>query len=342
MNWSNWVYLGLGLALGISFRWLWGRSVNGTASSSFVATIEPKSLQPTVKPVVVDDTLLEATQKTELEPESSTQLLERLQETQLAYAMAKEMSQFKAGFLARTTHELRSPLNGLIGLHQLILSDLCENPEEEREFVAQAHERALKLLKLIDEILNVARVEHGTNKLDIQPLSLAEVLQEVDKLTHMLAANRNYPLQISPIDPEIYVLADPRWLRQVLLTLIDTAIAQMEEGSISLTTGISTTSNIVYIWLDIPVHALPGSESIDFIKSIKFIDTEDKSVLMQNQPSLSPGMKLLLNQTLLEAMGGKLEIIPTTTELETEEFTRLQVSIPLVIAEVESLQPIEN
>ncbi|MBD2208228.1 HAMP domain-containing histidine kinase [Calothrix sp. FACHB-1219] len=332
MNWSNWVYLGLGLALGVSFRWFWGRSSKGITSSSLVATTESKS---------VDDSVIETTQKPEIAPESLTQLRQSLQETQLAYAMAKEMSQFKAGFLARTTHELRSPLNGLIGLHQLILTDLCENPEEEREFVAQAHERALKLLKLIDEILNVARVEHGTNKLDIQPLSLAEVLQEVDKLTHMLAANRNYPLQISPPDSETYVLADPRWLRQILVTLIDTAIAQMEEGSISLTTA--TAGNIAYIWLDVPVHALPGSESIDFIKSIEFIDTEDKSVLMQkNQPNLSPGMKLLLNQTLLEAMGGKLEIVPPSTELETTEFTRLQLSIPLAIAEVEFLPSLEN
>jgi signal transduction histidine kinase len=341
MNWSNWVYLGVGLALGMSFRWLFARSTNGIPSSSLVATIAPTSSQPRVQSLVGDNTVLEATQNTELK--SSAQELEQLQENQLAYAMAREMSQFKAGFLARTTHELRSPLNGLIGLHQLILSDLCENPEEEREFITQAHERALKLLKLIDEVLNVARVEHGTNKLDIQPLSLAGILQEVYKLTYMLAANRNYPLQVSPPDAELYVLADPRWLRQVLITLVDTAISQMEEGSISMTTGASATSNTAYIWLDVPVHALPGSESIDFIKSIEFIQVEDKSVLTQKEyPRLSPGMKLLLNQTLLEAMGGKLEIIPTTTELENEQFTRLQVSIPRVIAETEFLQQEEN
>jgi signal transduction histidine kinase len=341
MNWSNWVYLGIGLALGMSFRWLFARSAKAMPSSSLVATIQPTSSPPIVQPLVVDNTVLEASQNTE--SKSSPQALERLRENQLAYAMAREMSQFKAGFLARTTHELRSPLNGLIGLHQLILSDLCENPEEEREFIAQAHERALKLLKLIDEVLNVARVEHGTNKLDIQPLSLAELLQEVYKLSYMLAANRNFPLQLSPPEANIYVLADPRWLRQVLLNLVDTAISQMEEGSIVITTGVSATSNSAYIWFDVPVHAIPGSESIDFIKSIDFIQAEDKSVLTQKEyPGLSPGMKLLLNQTLLEVMGGKLEIVPATTELENEQFTRLQISIPLVIAEAEFPQSEEN
>ncbi|WP_096591201.1 histidine kinase dimerization/phospho-acceptor domain-containing protein [Calothrix sp. NIES-2098] len=316
MNWNNWVYLGIGLALGMSFRWLFARSTKAVPSSSLVKTTEPKP---------------------------SSQALQRLQETQLAYQMAKEISQFKAGFLARTTHELRSPLNGLIGLHQLILSDLCENPEEEREFIAQAHERALKLLKLIDEILNVARVEHGTNKLDIQPLSLTEVLQEVYKLTYMLAANRNFSLHLSLPESEIYVLADPRWLRQVLLNLVDTAIVQMEEGTISISTNASPTKNSAYIWLDIPVHALPWSESIDFIKSIDFMQAEDKPVVAEKEnPNLSPGMKLLLSQTLLEVMGGKLEIVPSATQGENEQFTRVQVSIPLVIPEAEFLQTVGN
>jgi len=81
-------------------------------------------------------------------------------------------------------------------VHQLILSDLCDRAEE-RKFLAQAHESALKLVKLMDEILNVARTEHATNHLEIQPLQLAQVLQEVYDLTHLLAANSNFPLQVS-------------------------------------------------------------------------------------------------------------------------------------------------
>lgn len=181
MNWSNWIYLGAGIALGMVFRQLFVRSSNVSSSSSPVAPLAQQDMPP---------------------------ISQQLQQTQLAYLMAREMSQFKAGFLARTTHELRSPLNGLIGLQQLILSDLCEDPAEEREFIAQAHERTLKLLKLMDEILNVARTEHGTNKLDIQPRPLIQILEEVHKLTYMLAANRNFPLQLLPADPEIYILAD--------------------------------------------------------------------------------------------------------------------------------------
>ncbi|MBW4612044.1 MAG: HAMP domain-containing histidine kinase [Desmonostoc vinosum HA7617-LM4] len=301
MNWSNWIYLGAGLALGIGFRGLFTRFSNASSNSSSV--------------------------------ESSDQS-QQLQQTQLAYEMAREMSQFKAGFLARTTHELRSPLNGLIGLHQLILSDLCENPAEEREFIAQAHERTLKLLKLLDEILSVARTEHGTNKLDIQPIPLAQVLEEVYNLTYMLAANRNFPLQMLPADPEIYVLADRRWLCQVLINLVDSTITHTQEGNISISSSVVSMSNLAHIWLDVPTHAVPLSEYIDLLKI-----TDKPLQTAQTHQTLSPGMKLLLNQTLMEVMGGKLEILssPTTKE-SNQQLTRLQISIPLVIPEIEFFQ----
>ncbi|WP_373526220.1 sensor histidine kinase [Nostoc sp.] len=311
MNWSNWIYLGAGIALGMIFRQLFVRwlrpqqASSNTSSSSF--------------PVAP------------LEQEDMPRISQQLQQTQLAYQMAREMSQFKAGFLARTTHELRSPLNGLIGLHQLILSDLCEDPAEEREFIAQAQERTLKLLKLMDEILNVARTEHGTNKLDIQPRSLAQILEEVHNLTYMLAKNRNFPLQFLPADPEIYVWADYLWLRQILISLIETAITQMQEGSICISISTVPTSNFVNIWLDVPTYATLWSEPIDLIKS------EDQPIQIdQKNADFSPGMRLLINQTLAEAMGGKLEILPSPITKESlQQFTRLQISIPLVIPETD-------
>ncbi|MEH1777999.1 MAG: HAMP domain-containing sensor histidine kinase [Nostoc sp.] len=313
MNWSNWIYLGVGIALGMVFCQLFGRWLRPTQASPNVSS----SSSP-VAPLAEQDT-----------PPISQQL----QQTHLAYLMAREMSLFKAGFLARTTHELRSPFNGLIGLHQLILSDLCENPAEEREFIAQAHERTLKLLKLMDEILNVARAEHGTNKLDIQPRPLAQVLEEVHDLTYMLAANRNFPLQLLPADPEIYVLTDYLWLRQVLISLIDTAIAQMEEGSICISSSTLPTNNFVNIWLDLPTHAIPWSEPIDLLKF-----EDQPTQIDEKNAALSPGMRLLINQTLVEAMGGKLEILPSTIVKESlPQLTRLQISIPLAIPEAELL-----
>jgi hypothetical protein len=255
-------------------------------------------------------------------------LQQQIKQTQLAYEMAREMSQFKAGYLARTTHVLRSPINGLIGLHQLILANLCENPEEEREFIKQAHDRTLKLLKLMDEILTVARLEHGTNKLDLQPRSLKYLLQEVYNLTYMLAENRNFPFKVLVPESDLQVVVDSRWFKQVLINLIETVVAQIEEGGIYISTQPSPTDKFVYVWLDVPKQTVLQSEPIDLISSTnKLAETEEDNI------TFDPGMKFLLNQTLLEVMGGKLEIVPFPLTMEqAEDMTRLQLTIPQSIS----------
>jgi signal transduction histidine kinase len=303
MSWSNWIYLGVGVGLGLGSSWLLGRS-----KKSAVSLPAPLSSS-------------EANQEVPA-------LGEQLKQTQIAYQLAHEMSQFKAGFLARTSHELRSPLNSLIGLHQLILSDLCDSPDEEREFIAQANQSALKLMNLIDQILEVSRIEHGTSQLEIQPLHLASVLQSAYNLTHLLAANRNIRLQLSPPEPEIYVLADPRWLRQVLVNLIDTCIAQMEEGGIFVSAQSTPVNESVQIWLDVQLPPSNWSEPLNLIQSES----------LPRSASPSPGMALLLNQKLLEQMQAYLEIVSVPKEADNSAFSRIQLTIPLVIPEIESLE----
>ncbi len=335
MDWSNWIYLGLGLVVGFAVRSLFVRS------SASLNLSENKTVN---EPQIKKNTQLNFTngsfpyKNLSLDSGLEQGLEQQLKQAQLAYEMAREMSLFKAGFLARTTHELRSPLNGLINLHQLILSDLCEDAAEEREFIGQAHERALVLLKLMDEILKIARTEHGTNKLDIQPTELGQVLKEVYNLTYMLAANRNYPLHVSPPEPEIYVLADAMWLKQVFLNLIYASITHMEEGRISISCEANAKSMGAVISLDIPTHAICESEPIDLIESKHKYNQE--SLTHKDNTNLSPGMKLLINQTLLETMGGNLEIVSSPInegKTDTINYSRIQVSIPLAIPQVAQL-----
>lgn len=262
-----------------------------------------------------------------LPPKLSTDLKGTSPQTQLAYLMAQQISQFKGGFLARTSHELRSPLSNIIGLHQLILSDLCDDRDEERQFVAQAHEAALQLVKLIDEILNVARLEHGTNKLEIQPLQLSFVLEEVCNILRMIAANRSHKLQLSPPPPEIYVLADPLWLRQIILSLIDAAIFCIEDGGIFyLSVELIPESNFVYIWIDAPLAVSNWNDPVDLLQGD--FSCEASLIAKSALNISSPGLTLLLVQTSLEVMQGKLEIFPAPTSSETSPTTRMQISIP--------------
>lgn len=267
--------------------------------------------------------------KEELQP-----LKEELKQTQLGYQMAREMSQFKGGFLARTSHELRSPLSSLMGMHQLILSDLCDSPEEAREFVAQAHVSAQKMVKLLDEVIAVAKTEHGTNYLETRSLQLIKIFQEVELLTHMQAANRNLHLKMIAPEPEIYVLADPRRFRQVLMGLVDSTIAQMEEGTIQVSATSCPDSQQVHIWMDIQCPNEIWSEPIDLLSTNPNLDSKPDET-----GKISPGLTLLIAQTLVEVMAGRLELLvfpdkEVTGDSASPYFTcRLQCSMPLAIPE---------
>ncbi len=317
MDLANWIYLATGLGVGLGSRWL----------------LPPKF--STLK-------VIQPPQK--LEQNNS----DILQKTQLAYLMAEQMSQFKGGFLARTSHELRSPLSNIIGLHQLILTDLCDDEAEERKFVAQAHEAALQLVKLIDEILNVARIEHGTNNLEIQPLQLDFVLEEVCNITRMILANRRHYLELSPPSPEVYVLADPRWLRQILLNLIDAVIFCIEDGeTLYLSVQLVPESNFVDICIDAPLASSTWNEPIDLLqgdrpdlKSIyEIISCQENSAAKYHRNKTSPGLLLLLTQTLLEVMQGKLEILSAPKDSKQSPITRMLISIPRLTPDTALLEP---
>ena len=266
-----------------------------------------------------------------VDQESIESLKEQLKQTQLAYEMAREMNQFKSGFLARTSHELRSPLSSLIGMHQLVLNDLCDSPEEAQEFVAQANISALKMVKLLTELTDVSKIEHGRTRLEISCLPLTKIFESLHTLTHMQAANSNLQFKIVLPDPEIHVLADERRFQQVLVGIVDTAIARMDSGSIHVSAACSPESQEVRIWIDIQSPTPIWSEAVDLLSTTPEIQAQSSQA-----SQIPPGLNLLMVQTLVEVMQGRLELVAVSSEdadAATENVTRLQCSMPMATPE---------
>jgi len=287
-----WLIIGIGLGL-LGARFLQQKPVRRTFS-------QPRENPPPIAP----------------QPEAQAN---QTQAAALAYQMATEMSQFKAGLLARTSHELRSPLNGLIGMHQLILSDLCDSAEEEREFLTQANESALNMVRLLDELIEISRLEHGTSQLKLEALSLAELLTEIQAATHLQAANRRLKLTIQPPEPDIWVQADYLRLRQVLLFLVDSAIAQLAEGGVQISCQADPGTQQVYIWIDDP-------RSPDLWQEPAQLSQTDAPAA---KADLSEGMRLITSQILLHLMGGDLQptVLPEAQRPAFQQ--RLQCTLPL-------------
>jgi hypothetical protein len=317
MSWINFGWLLLGLGLGCS-----GWVTNHRRATAFTQQLRQsrqseQTLHDRLKQLQLANQQLELTNQ---------QLQLANQQLELAYQMATEMSQFKGGFLTRTSHELRSPLNGIIGMQQLILSDLCDSPQEERDFLAQSNQSALKMVALLDYLIDVAKVEHGSSQLEIQPVQLTSLLQTVYDLTRLSAKNRNLQLQLTAPESDLYVLADPKRLRQVLLNLVSRSIQQLEAGSITIAVQPEPTLGYIHIWIDRQMED-SWSDPIDLPRSP-----------LPNDSSLpSPGMNLLVNQILIELMQGRLELLsthPGTTE-STALRDRLQCTIPLISSDGE-------
>ena len=135
-------------------------------------------------------------------------LKRELQQTRLAYQMAVAINHLKSSFLGRVAHELRSPLSSMISIHQMILADLCESPAEERQFIAQGQLAGRKLMAMLDEMINLSKLESGTIPLEREIFSLTKLWEDWASLTYLQAANRNIQLKFSPLTDDIAIIAD--------------------------------------------------------------------------------------------------------------------------------------
>ena len=159
-------------------------------------------------------------------------LAERLQNTSLLLAAraaeARSASEAKSQFLSRTSHELRTPLNAILGFTQLLQLDLRGSPQAEHlEHILDAGRH---LLSLIDEVLDIARIESGELKLELQAQALAPLAQELCELIAPLAREHRVVIHLDATLAGLAVQADRRRLRQVLLNLLSNAVKYNRAG----------------------------------------------------------------------------------------------------------------
>jgi len=149
---------------------------------------------------------------------------------------AEEANRGKSYFLANMSHELRTPLNAIIGYSEMLVEDLTnEAQSEQKEDCLKIHSSGKHLLKLIDEILDLSKIEAGRMDIDLVQMSLAPVVSEVISTVQPLMTEENNKFKLEYDDTELGMLhSDPVKIKQILLNMLSNAAKFTHDGNITL------------------------------------------------------------------------------------------------------------
>jgi signal transduction histidine kinase len=171
-------------------------------------------------------------------------LEERAKELESAWQEAEAANQIKSEFLANTSHELRTPLNAIIGCIRLVKDGCCDSHEEEVEFLEQADKAAIHLLKIINDLLDIQRIEEDKLPLAIETIDLRQILKDAVALETVQTNQKGLQLIVKAWPQPLMVRADPARLRQVLLNVLYNAAKFTDEGSITVETRLDSAPSI--------------------------------------------------------------------------------------------------
>jgi signal transduction histidine kinase/CheY-like chemotaxis protein len=235
-------------------------------------------------------------------------LAERLQNASVLLATradeARSASLAKTQFLSRTSHELRTPLNAILGFAQLLEADLEGTPQAaqvEHVRVAGQH-----LLTLIDEVLDIARIESGDLKLSLEPQRLDTLAQEAVDLLRPLADRQNIALQLTPGLAGLIVLADRQRLRQVFINLLSNAVKYNRPGG---RVEIDVRSSEDQVWVSVRDTGVGIRPELlpRLFAPFERLEAEQAGVE-------GTGLGLALSRQLMLHMGGDIEAISMPAE----------------------------
>jgi signal transduction histidine kinase len=243
--------------------------------------------------------------------DSVAESFKRLEE---AKDKAEEASRLKSAFIANMSHELRTPLNGILGFAELLKAELSE--PEQREYTSIIIGSGKQLLKLVNEILDMAKIEAGEFSFNVISLPLAYFASDVSNGYQSSAAAKGlrFNLRLADDLPET-LETDPERLQQILDNLLSNAVKFTVEGEITL--HVTQTNDEIIFAVEDTGPGIPLEARVMIFEKFKQLES-----IMTRQHDGS-GLGLALVKQLVEHMGGKV-----TLESEVGAGSTFSVHLP--------------
>jgi signal transduction histidine kinase/ActR/RegA family two-component response regulator len=232
--------------------------------------------------------------------ERTTILRQTLSDLESARASAEAANQAKSEFLSRMSHELRTPLNAVLGFAQVL--EIGDLTDAQRLAVTQITKGGQHLLELINDVLDISRIETGNLALSAEPVLVDDVVEDVLDLVEPLAAQRDVRCIAGAGEGNSsYVLADRQRLKQVLLNLLSNAIKYNRPGGTVTVTRERRSDGRLRISVTDTGRGIPAEQRDRLFEPFERLGAEQSDIE-------GTGVGLALSRRLAEAMDGTLDI----------------------------------
>jgi len=220
---------------------------------------------------------------------------------------AEAENRSKSEFLAHLSHELRTPLTAILGYTELLM--ISEQAETNAAHINVIHRNGKHLLALLNDILDLSKIEAGKLDIAIQPISFISFIADIYSLMNAAALDKNLNLEIiAETDLPVLIYSDPTRLRQVLLNLIGNAIKFTHKGNVQIVVGLiasdANESNKSKIYFNVKDSGI-GIGQAD-ITAIFEPFVQVKHARLQSR--LGSGLGLTISRKLVEHLGGEIHV----------------------------------
>ena len=222
----------------------------------------------------------------------------------LAKGAAEKANLAKSEFLSSMSHELRSPLNAILGFAQLMDSDATPATPAQKASIDEILRAGWYLLELINEILDLAQIESGKLSLSPEPTSLAEVIVECQGMIEPQAQSRGISMTFPKFDVPCFVAADRTRLKQVLINLLSNAIKYNKAGGTVVVDCAGSTAERIRLNVRDTGPGLPPEKLAQLFQPFNRLGQEHGA-------EQGTGIGLVMSKRLVELMGGVLSVEST-------------------------------